>query len=57
VLPAAARKNRHAARVVVSTRGNSPLLATVRAGVGPSAGLDPSTPPVWFAPPEVVKSA
>ena len=56
VLPAAARKNRHAARVVVSTRGNSPLLATVRAGVGPSAGLDPSAPPVWFAPPEVVKS-
>lgn len=55
VLPAAARKNRHAARVVVSTRGNSPLLATVRAGVGPTAGLDPSGPPVWFAPPEVVK--
>jgi len=55
VVPPAARKNRHAARVVVSTRANSPLLATVRAGVGPAASLDPAAPPVWFAPPEVVK--
>lgn len=55
VVPPAARRNRHAARVVVSTRANSPLLATVRAGVGPAAGLDPSEPPVWFAPPPVVK--
>ena len=55
VVPPAARKNRHAARVVVSTRANSPLLATVRAGVGPAAGLDPTAPPVWFAPPEVVE--
>lgn len=55
VLPASARRSRHAARVVVSTRPNGPLLATVRAGVGPAAALDPTGPPVWFAPPEVVK--
>lgn len=55
VLPPSVRRSRHAARVVISTRPNSPLLATVRAGVGSAAALDPSAPPVWFAPPEVVK--
>ena len=54
-LPPSARRSRHAARVVVSTRPTGPLLAAVRDGVGPTAALDPTAPPVWFAPPDVVK--